>query len=622
MAAPAGAAAGTLLMTYTVTFEPWGTAVEVGQGATLLDAARAAGIPMGAVCGGRGSCGKCLVRVLQGPMPAVSPEEEHLLSPSTLARGERLACRTVVSGAVTAETLRLSSHGKDSALPLPAFFAPDPPVRRRTAQLRPPTLDLPIDDAGNLLEALSRQEGARAESIDYRVAQALPEILRAADWNVAASIRSGEIVAVRPAAAARSSLGLAVDLGTTNIAAYLYRLEDAALLEVLAAANPLSTYGADIITRMIHAASAPGSGAKLQRILVKCLNSLAENAAREQGFAPEDIEEMVVVGNSGMHHLFLDLPGKSLMNAPFVPALRAALTVKAREIGIQIAAGAYVHMPPLVGGFVGSDLVAVALASRMDQQTGVRLALDIGTNTELLLSVDGELTACSTASGPALEGAALRFGSLALPGAIDRVWVPGPGPAPSYATVGGKAVTGICGSGIIDLLACLRRTGVVTRTGRLIGDAPGVLSSPDGDHRFVLAAAGETALDTDLTISQMEIRAVQLAKGAIRAGIDTLMADRGLQPEGIQEILVAGAFGSHLSVESMLSIGLLPPVPAGRVRRIGNAAGTGAGMMLLSESERRAAAQLAGRIRYVELSLQPGFMKRFAHSQWFPEEEP
>jgi uncharacterized 2Fe-2S/4Fe-4S cluster protein (DUF4445 family) len=183
-------------------------------------------------------------------------------------------------------------------------------------------------------------------------------------------------------------------------------------------------------------------------------------------------------------------------------------------------------------------------------------------------------------------------------------------------------VTGICGSGIVDLIACLRRTGAVTRTGRLIGDAPGVLSSPDGDHRFVLAVAGETALDTDLTISQMEIRAVQLAKGAIRAGIDTLMADRGLRTEAIQEILVAGAFGSHLSVESMLAIGLLPPVPSERVRRIGNAAGTGAAMMLLSDGERRAGDLLAGRIRYVELSLQPGFTKRFAHSQWFPEEEP
>ena len=319
-------------------------------------------------------------------------------------------------------------------------------------------------------------------------------------------------------------MGLAVDMGTTNIAAYLHRMEDGELLDVLSVPNPLSTYGADIIARMSYAAAAPGNGADIQRILVKCLNSLAESAARDHGCTAREIEEMVVVGNSGMHHLFLDLPGKSLMDAPFVPVHRAALTIMAREVGIRIAPGARIHLPPLVGGFVGSDLVAVALASRMGDHRGVRLALDIGTNTELLLCVEGSLTACSTASGPALEGAALRFGCVASPGAVDRVTVDGAGPAVTYATIGGKAVTGICGSGIIDLVSCLLRTGAVSRRGRLSGEVPGVIPSPDGDHRFVLAPARDTALDVDVTISQMEIRAIQLAKGAIRAGIDTLLA--------------------------------------------------------------------------------------------------
>jgi uncharacterized 2Fe-2S/4Fe-4S cluster protein (DUF4445 family) len=608
-------------MTYTVTFEPWGTAVEIQAGSTLLDAARAAGISLGAVCGGRGSCGKCLVRVLHGALPEVTPTEQRLLSPGSLDRGERLACRMAVIGDVTAQTLRVSIHGKESVPPFPAFFSPDPCVRRLTVRVVSPTLDHAIDDAGSLLEALCAQEDGAAAGVDYRAAQELPATLRSAGWNVTASVRSGEVIAVRAAVPARSPLGLAVDLGTTTIAAYLYRLEEGDLLQVLTVANPLSTYGADIITRMSHAVSAPGNGSELQRILVKCVNSLVESAARGQGGEPRDIEEMVVVGNSGMHHLFLDLPGRSLMEAPFVPAVRAALTVKAREIGIHVAAGASIYMPPLVGGFIGSDLVAVALVSRMGQGPSVRLALDIGTNTELLLSVDGSLSACSTASGPALEGAALRFGSLAVPGAIDRVWESGTSAAPSWATIDGKAVTGICGSGIVELLAWLRRTGTITGTGRLSAGAPGVVPSADGDHLFVIAAAAETALETDVTISQMEIRAIQLAKGAIRAGIDTLLADRGLGPDRIEEILVAGAFGSHLSVESMLEIGMLPPVPADRVRRIGNAAGTGAGMMLLSATERRAAADLAERIRYVELAQQPGFMKRFARSQWFPEEE-
>jgi uncharacterized 2Fe-2S/4Fe-4S cluster protein (DUF4445 family) len=429
-------------------------------------------------------------------------------------------------------------------------------------------------------------------------------------------------MAIHPSTHERSGLGVAVDLGTTNVVAYLYRLEDAAVMGVSAAANPLSTFGADIISRLIYAQADPGNGAHLQRILVKAVNSIVEDAAAMAGSDPGDVEEMVVVGNAGMHHLFLDLPGKALIDAPFVTALRAPFFLKAREIGLKTAPGACVYLPPLVRGFIGSDLVSVALATRLDQLAGVRLAMDIGTNTELVLSVDGALTSCSTASGPALEGAALRFGSIAAPGAIERVWAAGPGQPLAVATIGAVPPTGICGSGLVDLVASLRRSGAVSRTGRLSREAPGVQAAADGDHRYVLVPSGQTALGEDLTISQTEIRAIQLAKGAIRAGIDTLLAGQGIPTERVEEIFVAGAFGSHLSVASMLDIGLLPPVPAERVRRIGNAAGTGAAMMLCSQRERRAAEALSERIEYIELARQPGFMKRFARSQWFPEETP
>jgi uncharacterized 2Fe-2S/4Fe-4S cluster protein (DUF4445 family) len=328
----------------------------------------------------------------------------------------------------------------------------------------------------------------------------------------------------------------------------------------------------------------------------------------------------VAVGNSGMHHLFLGLPGRQLIRAPYVPAVRAALTLKARELGIAIARGARLHMPPLVGGFIGSDLLAMALSARMDRKAGIRLAVDIGTNTEVLLSVDGELYCCSTASGPALEGAALRFGSVALPGAIDRVWVDPRSGGLAFSTLGNKAAAGICGSGIIDALRRLRELGALSGRGRLSADYPGVLPEPGGDHRFVLAPEASTSLGMDLTISQMEIRSVLMAKGAIRAGIDTLLDLRGIETASVDEFLVAGAFGNYLDIESAVEIGLFPRLPRERFRQVGNAAGTGAGLMLLSMGERGLAEKIGASIAHVELARDEGFRRRFAKAQWFPGE--
>ncbi|MEI6385388.1 MAG: ASKHA domain-containing protein [Spirochaetota bacterium] len=607
-------------MSVAVLFEPVGTAVEVEPGRTLLEAARDAEISLGATCGGRGTCGKCQVRVLEGPLPPATAKERGALSEGALSEGWRLACQYEVTAAVKAEAFLVRSRAKGEAPPFERGFAFAPPVQRRLVEVPPPRLDQPTSDFGNLSSALSLDGGSQPRTVDFQVARELSEMLRAAEWKVVATLRGDELIGVRPSLNARISLGLAVDLGTTNIAAYLYRMDDASLLGVFSAPNPLSAYGADIISRLAYSSLSMDNRMELQHVLTKAVNILAGHATREQGCDVEDIDEMVVVGNSGMHHLFLGLPGHQLTRAPFVAALDMAVSVKARELGIGIARGGYVYMPPLVGGFVGSDLLAVALATRIDQRRGARLALDIGTNTELLLSVDGVLYCCSTASGPALEGSALRFGTVASPGSIDAVWSGAPKAAFECTTIDRRPATGICGSGIIDLLACLVRSGLVSRTGRLVSDSPLVLPDPAGNHHFVVAQAASTALGEDLTISQDEIRSLQLAKGAIRAGIDTLLAVHGLGVKDLDEFLVAGTFGNHLHVESAVAIGLYPDIPRDRIRQIGNAAGTGAVLQLLSEDERRVASELSRSITHLELSLQPGFRKCFARSQWFPEE--
>ena len=409
-----------------------------------------------------------------------------------------------------------------------------------------------------------------------------------------------------------------MDLGTTNVATYLYNLDNGGLLGVFGAANPLASYGADILSRLAYAQRGPEHGARLQRTLVKTLNLLIEHAVKSAGCTPADVEEMTVVGNSGMHHLFLNLPPRQLIHAPYVPATRRAMSLKAREIGLAIAPGGYVYMPPLVGGFVGSDLLAVALATRIDRKPGVRLALDIGTNTELLLSVDGRLFSCSTASGPALEGAALRFGSVAAAGVVDRVWLnPGDGSI-GYRTIRGKPAIGICGSGIVEALACMAQAGIFNASGRIQAGKPGVSEGSDGDRRFTLAPAHATGLGEDLTISQHDVRAIQLAKGAIRGGIATLLAEHGLTVDDLDELLVAGAFGNHIEVESAQAIGLYPAIPRERIRQIGNAAGTGAGLMLLSTAERQDAEELSEQIHYLELARHKRFIRLFAEGQRFP----
>jgi uncharacterized 2Fe-2S/4Fe-4S cluster protein (DUF4445 family) len=357
----------------------------------------------------------------------------------------------------------------------------------------------------------------------------------------------------------------------------------------------------------------------MQRVLVKGLNLLVEQCVAAAGYAPQDIEELVAVGNSGMHHLFLDLPPRQLISAPYVPAARQALIFPARELGISVHRGAALYLPPLVGGFVGSDLLAVALATRIDLKPGIRLAVDIGTNTELLLSVHGELFCASTASGPALEGAALQFGSVAMPGAVDHVSIGDPGAPFEVHTIRNRPAIGICGSGIIEALGAMRRSGVISRTGRIQAASAGVVESPDGDHRFVLVPAAETALGVDLTISQTDVRAIQLAKGAIRAGMETLLLEHGLSSDQLDEILIAGTFGSHIRIESAVQIGLFPDIPLEKIRQIGNAAGTGAAMMLLSAPERRDAEELSGRIRYMELARHRRFTRLFADSQRFPD---
>jgi uncharacterized 2Fe-2S/4Fe-4S cluster protein (DUF4445 family) len=555
---------------------------------------------------------------MSDPLPPPCPRERQVISPELLARGHRLGCWHAVDRDLAVEVLALLTQQRRKSAAERSPFDFSPVIRRHELTLTPPTLDQPKSDASNLLESLNETAQTGYSTYDWRVLQRLPNTLREANWGVAAYGRGSEVVAVRPCDYTSPPLGIAVDLGTTNIAAYLFDLKTGTQMDAVGAANPAGAYGADILSRLSFSQRDPSNAAHLQQVLAKTLNLIAAQVTNAHGYQPEDLDEMVVVGNSGMHHLFCNLVSRQLVNAPYVLATREGVSVKARELGLSLSTGAYVYLPPLIGGFIGSDLLGVVLSARIDQARGVLLALDIGTNTELLLSVSGDLYCCSCASGPALEGAALRFGCMAVPGAIDRVEIDRASGTLKCHTIHGKPAIGICGSGIIDALACMIRMGIINSSGRLQVEAANVRSRPNGNHELVLVPAEKTELGEDLTISQADIREIQLAKGAIRGGIETLMSDHHLAIEEISEVLIAGAFGNHLRIKSALDIGLLPPIHPSRIRQIGNAAGTGAGLMLVSLSERTLAEKISKQIRYVELSIHPQFKRFFYSAQLFP----
>jgi len=379
--------------------------------------------------------------------------------------------------------------------------------------------------------------------------------------------------------------------------------------------NPQIAYGEDVVTRIMRAQQSAEEVARMQQVAVQALLQLARDLTAQVQAEPEDIVDAVVVGNTAMHHLLLRLPVEQLALAPYVPAVSSALDIKGRDLGLRLAPGAYVHLLPNIAGYVGGDHVAMILGTAVWQASGCVLALDIGTNTEICLVNRGCLSSVSCASGPAFEGAHIRHGMRAAEGAIERLRLVGD--RVEYHTVGEASAVGLCGSGILDALAQLHLAGVVDRNGRL-RDHERVRTA--GDQReFVLVSAGETAGGSAITLTQHDVRQLQLAKGAIRTGIQALLQANGVTDEDIDQVVIAGAFGSYIDVSSAMAIGMLPALPLERFRQVGNAAGTGARLALVSQQQRALAQEIARRVQYLELATVPNFQDIFAESMYLGE---
>jgi len=591
---------------YNVEFEPVGRRGRCPEGNSLLECARLLKVDLVSICGGIGACRRCRIQVISGSVTPPTTEDRETFTAAELEQGYRLACcmafpqgdlRVLVPPESLTAPQRMQVEGLDLRV------EPDPLARSLEVELIPPSLEDPKPDDRNLWAALERDHGVVQGTIDLAVQQMLSTRLRALNWKTSVVLKESEIIAL--GAPSTRWLGLAVDIGTTKIAVYLVDMKSGEIAASSGLMNPQISYGEDVVSRIYTAGESTGNAGRMQTLLVESLNSTVATLCAGIGSSASHITDAVIVANTAIHHLFLRLPVQQLGLVPYVPAVCSPVDIKARDIGLSMAPGAYVHMLPNVAGYVGADHVAMLLATELDEREGVSLAIDIGTNTEMCLNCRGRMKSVSCASGPAFEGAHIQFGMRAAEGAIERVHMSGE--RLEIQTIGGGVPVGICGSGLLDGIAQMLQNGVIDPSGRML-DHPLVRKRNDRREFVLVERPGED----DITISQKDVRELQAAKTAIRLGIQALLEDAGILETDIDRVIIAGAFGSFIDVQSAIAIGMLPPLPPERYRQVGNAAGTGARLALISKDKRRTALAIAARDGYIELACIPDFNDKFA----------
>jgi uncharacterized 2Fe-2S/4Fe-4S cluster protein (DUF4445 family) len=553
------------------------------------------------------------VRLISGQFNSLTLIERQALEEDEQAASYRLACQTeVLADAkidVPAESLtttqRLQIEGRELDTDLsPAVVAVD-------VSIPPPTLqDLRADSAR--LAASLKVQGVVSPSLELPVLRGLSDRLRELEWSASVACKGSQVVAVLPRGT--KLLGLAIDIGTTKLAAYLVDLTTGETLSKLGAMNPQIAHGEDVISRIAYAYQHEAGRQILQEKLIEAINQMVLEMCTAVEVSTDQIVDAVVVGNTAMHHLFAGLPIRQLGLAPYVPAVSGPIEFPASELGLTLAPSARVYLPPIIAGYVGADHVAMLLATGFHAGNKTRVALDIGTNTEISLTSGGRLLCCSCASGPAFEGAHIKDGMRASPGAIERVRIVDE--EIRLYTIDGRPPVGICGSGILDAVAEMVTARMIDEKGNFQVDHP--LVRGEGKSSYVVLVGGaQSGHGREIVITREDVNEIQLAKGAIRAGIEILLAEAGISHEAVDESIVAGAFGTYLDTNSAVRLGMLPDLPQDRIRQVGNAAGVGAKQMLVSSALRKEAVDITKRIEYVELTTHPQFKDAFLKALFF-----
>ena len=599
-------------------------------GTTILKAAHAGGVDITATCGGRGRCTSCRVKFLTGAPPPPTIMDALQLGDDLVREGYRLSCQCVLHEPVIVqlapplEERAFQILGAGPGVHALGRVTLDSGVAKQVVKV-----NLPREEHHQTsdLEQLLAAVGLTADDVGPAVVQGLPQALRddPAGVTVTTFAAGGRqrILAVERGDTAGMKFGLAIDVGTTSVVTTLIELESGEQLASVSSLNPQAVFGGDLMSRIAFAQFNPGNLRKLHTRIIGLLNQHIEQICRESGVLAKWIYKVVIVGNTCMHHILLGIDPSHVGLAPYAPVMRHAVILAARDLFLKVAPEARVCLLPLVAGFVGADAVGVALATRIYESAEIRVVVDIGTNGEVILGSRDHLWACSAPAGPALEGAQIRHGMRGALGAIDRVWVDDD---VHVHTIGETDALGICGSGIIDLIAGLLDARVIDWTGLIQVEARDALPPKlaarvvmRGEERQVIVLRpGEAGARQEIVLTQDDVRQVQLAKGAIASGVAMLQHVAGVPAERVAELMLAGGFGNYLSIESALRIGLIPPLARERIRYVGNAASLGAQLCLVSEAERARADSVARRIEHVSLAAHPDFEQIFVDCMNFP----
>lgn len=659
-----------------VIFQPSGRRGEVPKGINLIEASRLLGVDIEALCGEKKVCGKCIVRVeeghfekynVQSSMDHVSPwqeEEKKFINEERRKQGYRLGCVAKVQGDVLIFVPEESRAGKQivskAARDIPIDL--NPAVKVYTVQLKKPTFEDKVGDFERLCNGLEREYGLKDLSIDIFTLRKLPMALREKDWVVTVSVwNNKEVIRVRPGCEPYS-YGIAIDVGTTTCAGYLCNLQTMEVIGTASIMNPQCKYGEDVMARITFHMTTPDGLQRMSDDILEGINDLISKViadthppkkkvkkkkgeegpdefveAPEEGktylrLDNEDIEDVTIGFNTAMHHILLGLNPEYVGLAPFPPVIHHSLDIRARDLNININPSSYIFALPNEAGFVGGDNVGVLIAEQPYKSDDIQLIIDIGTNGELVLGNRYKLVSSSCATGPAMEGAQLAFGMRAAPGAIERISIDPETHEVDYKVIGREAwlkfskpeemkAKGICGSGILDVLAELYSSGVITKTGvfnkKALKDNPRFRKNADTNQpEFVLAWKEESSIGKDIVITQKDVRQIQLAKGALYAGCKLMMKKMGV--EKVDQVKIAGAFGTHVDRTKALVMGLFPDCEIENIHGVGNAAGDGCRAALLNVQKRVEANWCSRNVQYLELTVEPTFEQDFTEAMQLP----
>ena len=659
-----------------VIFQPSGRRGEVPKGTNVIEASRLLGVDIEALCGEKKVCGKCAVRIEEGhfekygitsSMMNVSEwqeEEEKFITPERREKGYRLGCVTKVKDDILVFVPEESRAGKQvvSKAARDIHIEHNPAIKLYYVEVDPPTFEEPLGDFERVCRGIEREYGVNGLTIDIFSLRQLPTALRDGKWAVTVSVwNDKEVIRVRPGKI-EHAYGLAIDVGTTTVAAYFCDLNTMEVIDTVSMMNPQCKYGEDVMARITYHMTTPEGLQRMSDDIIEGVNELIDQAIAntyppkkkkkkkkgeegpdeyievpEEGKAylrlnREDIEDITIGFNTAMHHIFLTLNPEFVGLAPFPPVIHHSLDIKARDVGIKINPSSYMFVLPIEAGFVGADNVGVLIAEEPYKHEENQLIIDIGTNGELVLGNRHKLISSSCATGPAMEGAQITFGMRAAPGAMERIEIDPETKEVDYKVIGRDAwrkyskpkemkAKGICGSGILDLLAELYRSGIIKKSGvfdkKGLKDHPRFRINPDNRQpEFVLAWAEESSIDKDIVVTQKDIRQIQLAKGALYAGCKLMVKRMAL--EKVDRVKIAGAFGTHVDRTKALIMGLFPDCRIEMIEGVGNAAGDGCRAALLNVKKRVEANWCSRNVEYIELTVEPNFQQEFMEAMQLP----